>query len=365
MLDPREAKLADILVNYSTTVNKGDVIQVDCGIEARNMALEICKLILMRGGIPRLNVMLPGFAYTYYKYASEEQLKMFPKLRMLEAEHTAGSISIGCEYNTRELTNIDPKKMSMRRAVTKEISEAELKKNNWVICEYPTNSLAQDADMSLQEYEDFVFNACLIDWQKLSREEDKLKEWFDKSNKVRLLGEGTDLTLSIKGRQGIKCCGKRNMPDGEVFIAPVETEVNGHVTFTFPGIYGGREVDGVYLEFRDGKVVKAKASKNEDFLHKMLDTDEGARRLGEWAIGLNYGIKQFTKQILFDEKIGGTVHMALGMAYKEGGGVNDSAIHWDMIKDLRQKGEIWFDDTCIQRDGKFLIGLDTDFSLKY
>jgi len=364
MLDTREAKLAEILTGYSVKINKGDIIQVDCGIEAKNLSLEICRLILMKGALPRVDVQLPGFAYTYYKYATEDQLKQFPKIRMFEAENTAGSISIGCEYNTRELTNIAPQKISMRSTAIKPISEVELKKDNWVICEYPTAALAQDADMSLEEYEYFVFNACLIDWKKLSKEEDKLKEWFDKSNQVRLIGEGTDLNLSIKGRQGIKCCGKRNMPDGEVFIAPVETDVNGHVTFSFPGIHGGREVEGVYLEFKDGKVIRAKATKNEDFLHKMLDTDEGARRLGEWAIGLNYGIKQFTKQILFDEKIGGTVHMALGMAYKEGGGVNDSAIHWDMIKDLRKKGEIWFDNKCIQKDGKFLINIDADFSLK-
>jgi aminopeptidase len=237
------------------------------------------------------------------------------------------------------------------------VSEIILKKDNWVIVDYPTNALAQDAEMSLEEFEDFVFSATNVDWKKESRRQDKLKAILDKGKQVRIIGEDTDLTFSIKGRQGIKCCGHRNMPDGEVFIAPVETTTKGYVKYTYPAIKGGREVTGIKLWFEKGKVVKATAEKNEAYLNKMLQTDKGAKYLGEFGIGTNYNIKRFVKQILFDEKIGGTVHLALGRAYKEGGGKNQSAIHWDMIKDLKVGGEIWIDNRCIQKNGKFTFRL--------
>ena len=209
-------------------------------------------------------------------------------------------------------------------------------------------------EMSLEEFEDFVYGACLVDYEEMSRKEDILKEILDKGSEVYIVGRNTDLTFSIKGREGIKCIGERNLPDGECFIAPVETSTEGYIEYDFPAIYGGREVDGVRLEFKEGKVVKATAEKNEGYLNEMLNIDKGARYLGEFGWGINYGIKKFVKQILFDEKIGGTIHLALGMAYKEGGGVNDSALHWDMIKDLRKDGAVFVDGRCIMKDGKFM-----------
>ena len=357
MMDQREKKLADILVNYSVKMKKGDTIQVNCGMEAKSLALEVCKLIMKKGAIPRVHTTLPGFAYTYYKHATEEMLKKYPKIAEFEAKNIAGSISIGTESNTKELTTVDSKKIAIRRKTTQPLSEIHLKRNNWVICEYPTNALAQDAEMSLEEYEDFVFSATNQDWKSISKKQDKLKKLLDKASTVRIIGEETDITFSIKGRQGIKCDGKRNMPDGEVFVAPVENTTEGYIHYTYPAIRAGKEVDGIKLQFKKGKVVKATATKNEDFLHAMLETDKGAKYLGEFGIGLNFGIKKFTKQILFDEKIGGTIHLALGMAYKEGGGKNDSALHWDMIKDLRNGGEIIMDGKTIQKNGKFLINL--------
>jgi aminopeptidase len=248
--------------------------------------------------------------------------------------------------------------MADRRKVTKPISELILKKDNWVILEYPTNALAQDAEMSLEEYQDFVFDACNIDWSAIEKKQTKLKEVFDKGEEVHILGEDTDLTFSIKGRTANKCYGTRNMPDGEVFLAPVDDSANGHIKYTFPVIYMGKEVDGVKLWFENGKVIKATAEKNEEFLKEMIAMDEGASRLGEFGIGMNYNIQKFTKQILFDEKIGGTIHLALGMAYKEGGGVNESALHWDMIKDLRKGGKIILDGKTVQENGKFTFDLD-------
>jgi len=357
MADPRIVKLAGILVDYSLTVKKGSIIKISLGYEARDLGLEVYKRIIRKGGLPIVNCSLPGFAYQFYKLASNDQLKTFPKIAEFEAKNIDGVISIGTDYNTKEFTNIDPKKVALRSRIIRPISDMILQKNNWVICEYPTNALAQDAEMSLEEFEDFVYSATNVDWNKEAERQKRLKTILDKGSVVRIVGKDTDLTFSIKGRQGIMCCGHRNMPDGEVFVGPDETTAEGHIAYSFPAIHGGREVDGIRLEFHKGKVVSAKASKNEGFLKEMIATDPGASLIGEFGIGLNYNIKRFIKQILFDEKIGGTIHLALGMAYKEGGGKNESALHWDMIKDLRDGGKIIIDGKVIQENGKFMVKL--------
>lgn len=232
------------------------------------------------------------------------------------------------------------------------VSELKFKKNNWVLCGYPSVPAAEDAGMSLSEFEDFVFSATNIDWSEMSKRQDLLKGIVDKGRHVRIIGEGTDLSFSIKGNKAIKCDGKCNMPDGEVFTAPKRDSVNGKVSFSFPTVYMGKEVRDVVLHFKDGRVVKASASRNEDFLKKMLEVDEGARYLGEFGIGMNYAIKRFIKNTLFDEKIGGTIHLALGMAYKESGGKNESAIHWDMIT---KPEKVYIDDRIILKDGEFMF----------
>jgi aminopeptidase len=357
MADPRIKRLADILVNYSVKIKKGDLVRLNFEEDGKELALECYKLILKRGAFPSINASMPGFAYTYYQNASEAQLKKFPKLAMIEAKMINASIGIGAEYNTKELTNIDPKKISMRRKITRTITDVIIKKNNWVICEFPTNALAQDAEMSLEEFEDFAYTATNLDWQKESKKQDRLKAILDKGKKVRILAPDTDLTFSIAGRKAIKCDGHRNMPDGEVFIAPCEDTTEGYIKYTYPAIYGGREVAGVHLEFKNGKVIKATAEKGEDFLKEMIASDKGSCKLGEFGVGVNFGIKRFVKQILFDEKIGGTIHLALGMAYPEGGGKNKSAVHWDMIKDLRKGGKVLVDGKVIQENGKFAFKL--------
>ncbi|MBD3354618.1 aminopeptidase [Candidatus Woesearchaeota archaeon] len=353
MADPRAKKLAKIIVDYSVKIKKGDLIELNFGVGAKELALEVYKEILRKGAYPIVHAGVPGFSYAYYKNASDAQLKHFPQLAMYEAKKAAGSINIGGDYNTKELTRINPKKIALRNKVTKKVSDVYIKKNNWIICKFPTHSLAQDAEMSLEEMEDFVYDACLVDWKKQSKKQDKLKKKLDKANEVRITGEKTDISFSIKGRQGIKCDGHRNMPDGEVFIAPVENSTEGYIKYTYPAIYRGREVSGVFLRFHKGKVVEAKAEKGEKFLKEMIKTDKGSSKLGEFGIGLNYNIKEFIKQILFDEKIGGTIHLALGMAYPEGGGKNKSAVHWDMIKDLRRGGKMFLDGKLIQKEGKF------------
>jgi aminopeptidase len=227
--------------------------------------------------------------------------------------------------------------------------------------QFPTNANAQDAEMSLREYEDFVYGACLPDmddpvgyWHRFSGWQEKIVKWLKGKEKVHVIGPETDLRLSIAGRGFINCDGRRNMPDGEVFTSPVEDSVEGQVYFSYPAIYQGREVTGVRLWLENGRVVKATAEKSEDFLLQTLDTDEGSRYVGEFAIGTNEGITRFTRSILFDEKINGSFHMALGRGFPGAGGKNESAIHWDMVCDLRDGGEIWVDDELLYKDGRLV-----------
>jgi aminopeptidase len=282
-------------------------------------------------------------------------------------ERIDASLGIWAHYNTRDLTGVDPKRQAARREATRQISQRFLERAGkgelrWVGTQYPTHSDAQDAEMSLSEYEDFVFRAGLLDhpdpvasWQKVREEQDRIVRLLQTKRELRLTGPSIDLTVHTGGRRWINAAGEHNFPDGEVFTGPVETATTGRVTFSFPAIYGGREVDGITLTFAGGRVVEATAKKAEDFLLAMLDLDAGARTLGEFAFGTNYGIHKFTRNILFDEKIGGTVHMALGAAYPETGGTNQSGLHWDMICDLRTDTEVRADGEVIYRDGKFLL----------
>jgi aminopeptidase len=282
-------------------------------------------------------------------------------------EDVDASISIWTETNTKALTNVDPTKQARAQAARRPISQrflerAAKKELKWTTTAYPTPAFAQDAEMSLREFEDFLYSAALVHepdpiaaWQAISKQQQRLVDWLKDKDQIRLVGPDTDLSLSVKGRSWVNCDGHENFPDGEVFTGPIEDSINGHVRFTYPASYSGREVEDVRLWFESGKVVKATAAKNEKFLLAMLDTDERARFLGEFAFGTNQGVQRFTKNILFDEKIGGTVHMALGRGYPETGSQNRSAIHWDMICDLRQDGEVWVDGVLFAKDGRFLI----------
>jgi aminopeptidase len=225
----------------------------------------------------------------------------------------------------------------------------------WVLTNYPVESFAQDSCMSLEEYEEFLLDAVLVDYKKMDEDMDKIINIFDIANTIRIVGRETDLTFSIQGRKGTKCSGQNNVPDGEVYYAPVTDSASGHIYYEFPAIRYGNQVDGVRLEFKAGRIISAKADTNKEFLNQMLDTDEGARYLGEFGIGLNYGIKKFIKNILFDEKIGGTIHLAAGNAYEGSGGDNRSVLHWDMIKELRDCGEIYADGRLVQKNGIYFF----------
>lgn len=367
MKDPRIEKLADLLVNYSVAVKPGEKVEIRSTPQGEPLFLAVYKKVLQAGGHPLTRVTPNGLNEIFYKYASDEQLKYIHKPTRVVYEEYDVVINVMAEENTKALSSIDPHKMVIASQARRELStlfmeRAARKELKWTLTLFPTQASAQEAEMSVAEYEDFVYNACMPDqedpvgyWQGVFTKQQSIVEWLADKEVIHVKGPGTDLTLNVKGRTFINCACKENVPDGEIFTGPVEDSVNGHVTFSYPAIYSGKEVTNVRLVFENGKVVKASSDKNEDFLVKTLDTDEGARYVGEFAIGTNEGIQQFTREILFDEKIGGSFHMALGASYPESGGKNESAIHWDMICDLRDGGEILADGQLLYKNGKFVI----------
>lgn len=366
MKDPRIEKYADVLLNYCIKLKKDQLVCLRGSSLAEPLILELYKAALLKGAHPFTRILLQGLEETYFKYSTENQLKYITPIQKYEMNNSDALVAIMSSFNTKELTGIDPKKQAVAQKAAKPLMEKTMKrtaqgKYSWVGCLYPTNAAAQDAGMSLSDYENFVFKACLLDrkdpvaeWRKISKYNARLIKYLSRKSEIRIVAPDTDLTYRIKGRKWVNCDGKNNFPDGEVFTAPWENSAGGHIRFTFPAVYHGREVEDVRIEFKNGKAVKATAAKGEDFLNAMLDMDKGSRYLGEVAIGTNFGIKSFTKNILFDEKIGGTVHMALGMAYPETGGKNSSGLHWDMICDLRKNGALYADGQLFFKNGRFL-----------
>lgn len=358
MVDERIKKLAKVVVDYSVAVRKGENVIVSSSVLAEPLIREMYKLIIKKGAYPMMNIGLEGLGSFYYKHASKEQLKNYPKVFDYQVKNSQCYIGVGAPANTRGMANVDGQKIAIRSKVTQPISDYivnEKKKMRRVSMDFPTNALAQDADMSLEEYEDFLYGACLQDWKKLKKRMMKVKKVLDKGKVFHIVSKDTDIKLGIKGRHFVIDAGEENMPGGEIFNAPLEKETEGHIRFTFPAVRSGKEVTNIYLEFKKGKVVKATADKNQDFLRKMLKTDKGSEYVGEIGIGFNPKITKFTKNLLFDEKIGGTIHLALGMAYKECKGTNKSALHWDIVKDLKGGGKVYVDGKLVNKNGKWLI----------
>jgi aminopeptidase len=367
MADPRVEAVARVLVDYSVDIQPGEFVTVTGSPEGAPLILAVYQRVLERGGHPWLRLDLSEATEIFFKYASDEQLDFVSKVDRELVEEMDANIGVWTEVNTKALTNVDPAGQSRAQAARRPLSERYLdraakKELKWTGTVYPTQAFAQDAEMSLREFEDFVYGAALVHepdpiaaWQAVSREQQRLIDWLADKREVRLLGPDTDLTLSVEGRSWVNCSGHENFPDGEIFTGPVEDSVHGKIRFTYPACIAGREVADVRLWFENGRVVEARAANNEEFLLTMLDTDDGARYLGEFAFGTNQGVQRFTKNILFDEKIGGTVHVALGTGYPETGSENRSAIHWDMICDLRQGGQVWVDGVLFAQDGEFVI----------
>ena len=367
MTDPRHVKLASLLVNYCVGVQPGNKVMLSGGHISKPLMLEVYKEVVRVGGHPFPVWNVPEFQEILLKNGNDEQLQHIHEPMKVVIETFDCQIGLWSDDNTRTMSAVDPARQQLYRAARSDLMEVSMKRSatnefRWVGTMFPTNAHAQEADMSLSDFEDFVYSACYVDkddpvaeWKKVSAMQQKLVDWLVGKKNVKVEGPNVDLTLSIAGRTFINADGKQNMPSGEIFTGPVEDSCNGWIRYSYPAIVGGREVTGIELQFEEGKVVKATAEKNQDFLISTLDTDEGARYLGEFAIGTNDGIQRFTKSILFDEKIGGTMHMALGAGYPETGSVNKSSVHWDMICDMRDGGKIWVDDELFYDSGKFLL----------
>jgi aminopeptidase len=365
MVDPRIEKLAKLCVHYSVDIRPKEKVLIQGSELAFPLIAELYKECLLSDAYPLIMADL-DVAYTFYKYAKDHQLRFVSPFTKFIVENIDVSIGIVCQPNPKNLTNVDPAKIRTRRASRKEIMEIFMKRDaegklKWTGLPYPITAQAQEAAMSLAEYEDFVYSSCLVDkkdptaeWKKIHEKQEKICEFLNQVSKIRIVGEDTDLTLNVKDRKWINSDGKKNMPSGEVCTSPIEDSANGTIRFTFPGIYSGREVEDIKLTFKDGKVAKASAAKGDELLQQTLKID-GADRIGEAAIGTNYGITKFTKNMLFDEKMGGTIHIALGSSLPETGGLNKSAIHWDILKDMKKGGEIYADGKLFYKDGKFLI----------
>ncbi len=354
--DVRIKKLAKLLVEHSCGVKKGERVLIEAGIQARHLILELQKEILKKGAYPRLAVGFEGLESNYYTYASEEQLKKFPELDFNEMKESDSVIVVSAPENRFELQNVDPKKLVLRKKVYSKILSEFLKKK-WVKVSWPVEDYAKDAGMSLKEYENFFFKSCLQNYSALSRKMAKVKNLLDKGNEVHIVSGDTNLWFGIKGKNAVAGNGVHNVPDGEVWTAPEEKTTEGHVTFTYPYFLGGTKIEGVYLRFEKGQVVEAHAEKNEHALKSLLKTDEGIKRLGEFGVGCNPNITKFTNQLLFDEKILGTIHLALGNSYRENLGVNRSAIHADIVKDFRKPygGKVLVDGKLLIKDGKLMV----------
>jgi len=367
-MDQRIDRVAEILVNYSTEVRQGDLVMIHLYEPiAEPLGLALYRHVLAAGGNAIFRMAPTGADYIFYRYASDDQIDYLdPMFHWLMANIDV-RLAVRAPVNTKALTSIDPARVSRFQKSQAPITATFMERQasgalRWSLTQFPTQAAAQDAEMSLSEYEEFVYGACMVHlddpvayWRAKSAEQQRLVDWLKGKDRITVKGEHIDLTLSIRDRVFINADGKHNFPDGEIFTGPVEDSVSGWVRFTYPAIYGGREVDGVELTFEDGRVIQASAKKGQDFLNATLDTDAGSRYLGEFAIGTNEAIQRFTRNILFDEKIGGTVHMAVGAGYPNTGSVNKSAIHWDMICDMRSGGEIWVDGVLFYQNGEFKV----------
>ncbi|MFX0125126.1 MAG: aminopeptidase [Candidatus Hodarchaeota archaeon] len=361
-------KLAKLIVQYSVAMKKDDLVLIQAPINAENLVREIYGETLLVGAkILRMKFRFDGQDEIFYRLASDDQLKYVDDLEIELWKKATTLIGIHSDYNTRELTNISPDKKMIVREARKEITKIYLdraakKELRWNLSPYPCNAHAQEAQMGRMEYLEFVYKALNLHqedpvsfWKGVEKNQQKIVDTLNKGSEFQIIGEDTDLTLAIENRRWENCCGHENLPDGEVFTGPHEEGVNGTIRFTYPGIYEGQEIEDIRLTFKEGKVVDFDAVKGKDLLKKVL-TIPNANTLGELAVGTNFAINKFTKNILFDEKMGGTVHLALGSGYPETGSKNQSSIHWDILKDMKSdESKIFLDGEMIYQAGKWLI----------
>lgn len=376
MADERLNKLAKLLVEYSVEVKEGDIVYVCADEVATPWVIEVVKEATKKGAHIEYTLESDEIKEIQLKYGSEKQLKSGNMIYESILSEADVWLTAWGNRNTRMLSRINSDKLKMyqqgsstwRKIYSDRTGDGSLR---WCGTQYPTYADAQEASMSMSEYEDFVYGAGLLDsqdpvseWKKISKEQERWVKYLDSKSNLYIVSEDTDIMIGIEGRKWINCDGKQNFPDGEIFTSPLENNINGYITFSFPGIFAGRQIEGIKLEVKDGKVVNAKAKKGEELLKSLLDTDEGSSFFGEVAIGTNYGIKDFTSNMLFDEKIGGTVHMAIGDSMPEAGGKNKSSLHWDMLCDMRNGGKIYADGELFYENGKFIDSILEKYNIK-
>ncbi|MEA2288619.1 MAG: aminopeptidase [Solirubrobacteraceae bacterium] len=359
-LDPRA--FADLLAGYCLDVRPGQQVLVRSTTLAAPLLVELQRAILERDAWPHLRVELPGQGRGFYEHARDVHLDDLPDLALTEAKKVDAVLGIQAPADVRELVGIDPERIARLARARRPVREETMKKR-WCSTLWPTEPLAEQAGMTLPELSAFVRRALFLDrpdpvaaWGGLRAFQDQLVARLQTAREIRIEAEGTDLTLGVAGRTWVNSDGKRNMPSGEVFTGPHERSAEGRVRFTVRSAPAGVDVDGVELELRGGEVVRARADVGDEYLQRALQTDDGARYLGELGIGTNFGIDRPTGTILFDEKIGGTVHLALGRSYPETGGTNTSALHWDLICDLRDGGRLSADGETVMQGGRFVGG---------
>lgn len=354
----KDFELARVMIDHCVKVKAKEKVLIVTSELGLPLGKAVYSEVLKRGAYPMIEITTSGLDYTFYSSANEWQLSYVPDEVIKTKYNWADAfVRIVADDNLRELASIDPTKLTTRAKLMRPFSDIMLTKR-WILTYYPTNAMAQEAGMSLEEMRKFYFESCLVDYDAMGKRLKKLESVMDKGKMIHVIGHLTDLWVNIEGRLAQECSATCNIPDGECFLAPITNGVNGEVYFDLPTLAFGHEVSGIHLEFKEGKVVQARAERGNDALQKMLNTDLGARYLGEFAIGANFNITRGMLNTLFDEKIGGTVHMALGMAYKDkrGGGENESGIHWDLVKDMRLPGSVLtIDGKVVLKDGKLLV----------
>jgi len=352
MEDKDIKKIAEIFVNYSCKIKKGDVVLISADLEAKPLVKEIYRQSLLRGAYPRIEWGIDDFSKIYYDNVNKDQLLYYPKISEFAFKNTDVFIYIRSPLNRDELKNCDTRKMTLRQKILRPLLEIRLKKR-WLVFIWPNKTYAKDAGLSLNKFKKFVFEATLLDWKKISKRMNKIASYLNKSDKIIIEGKETKISFSIKGKKAVVANGAYNMPDGEIFTAINEKTANGYIYFDYPLRVFGKKIKNIKLWFKNGKVIKFNSSDNNS-LKKMLNTDKGSKYIGEFAFGFNPKINRFSDALLFDEKINNSIHFALGNAYPECNGKNKSAIHEDIVKDMK-KGKVFADGKLIYKDGKFLI----------
>jgi aminopeptidase len=355
-MDQRWIKLGDLLVNYSAAVKPGERVMIAfVELESYPLVQAIYQSCLQAGAFPQVQFFSEELNRLTLKYGSPEQIGWVPEMEAYGMEWADVYFGLRGAHNLETAWDIPAEKLSLLRKAMGKISTLRWEKTRWCLLRVPNAALAQQAGVDEQTVTDMFFEACFLDWPAVSQEWQRWAAVLNQGKTIRVLGKGTDLTFSIAGRSWDVADGRLNMPDGEIATAPVESTVNGQISFDFPGVLGGRLVHDIHLAWQDGKLVEAASSTNQDFLRAILNSDPGASRIGEFAFGTNPAVKHFCKDILIDEKIGGTVHIALGRAYPSAGGTNISAIHWDIVKDMRQEGQVFLDGRLVFKNGKMLL----------